>query len=156
MKRNREIARIIQKHEESIIEHIKELERTYAKRGVYNTYDTIRILFDLRDFKIYEQIVGQGISQEVYEGIEAGEVVEVYSFTSGYLEEMALEGLDYSTDNGEAEKLYSEYKNGEVSEDEYFEKYDEVVRPWIDEYMEDYLNNSVQIEVDYFNAIENE
>jgi len=145
---NEEIDRIIKEHEERIIDFCKELETYYADRGTFNTYESRRVLFDLRDGELIDQIIGQGISQELVDAIEEGFVIEVYNFKTGVLEEMAFENLE-----GEAAELYSMYMEEEISEEEYFDKYDEIIQPFIDRYIEDYLENAVSLNIDYLNAL---
>lgn len=148
-----EINKIVVEHAERIIDYCKDLEREYAGSGLYNPHETMRVLFDLRDCELYTQVVGQGIFQDIVEGIEDGFRVEVYSFKTGCLDDMAFEGLDYCGYDCEASELYSMYLEDEISEEEYFDRYDEVIQPWIEEYIEDYLNKEVKINIDYLNAL---
>lgn len=144
-----EINNIITEHAVEIISYCKEIEALYAERGIYNTYETMRVLFDLRDAELHIHIRGHGISRDLLEGIEEGFIIEVYEFRTGDLEEMAFESLE-----DDAAELYSMYLQDEISEDEYYDKYHEVIRPWIDKYIDDYLNNTVEINIDYLHALE--
>lgn len=149
-----EIDKIVNENKERILEYCKELEIEYADCGRYSAYETMRVLFDLRDYELYMQVKGQGLFQEIVEGIEEGFIVEVYSFETGRLEEMAFEGLDCYAGDSEAEKLYFMYKNDEVSDEEYNERYVEVIQPWIDDYIENHVEEIVGIDINYFNAVE--
>lgn len=115
-----EIDKIVKENEARIVEYCKELERDYAET---DAYEDIRVLFDLRDYKLYIQIIGQGIAEELVKGIEEGLVVEVYNFRTGDLGDMVFEGLEY-IDDCEASQLYRLYKKGEIEEEEYLNKYD--------------------------------
>lgn len=146
---NQEIDRIVAQESERILKYCRELEIEYASIGVYNTNDTIRVLLDLNDKELYIKVSRQGISSELLEGLNKGDIVQVYTFETGRLEDMALEGLDYSMEDGEAEKVYKKYKNDEISEEDYFAKYHEIIKPWMDCYFEDHVNTVVEINTVY-------
>lgn len=147
-----EINKRVSEHSEDIIRYCKELEAVYAERGIYDTYETMIVLFDLRDAELYSKILGHGISQDIVDGIEEGFIIQVYEFITGNLIEMAFEGLEYWGE-GEAAELYSMYRHDEISKTEYYHKYDEVIQPWINEYIDDYLEKAVEINIDYLNAL---
>lgn len=150
-----EIDKIVNENKERILEYCKELEIEYADCGRFSAYERIRVLFDLRDFELYTQVQGEGIAQELVEGIEEGFIVEVYRFETGRLEDMAFEALEYEKDC-EAAELYSMYRNEEITEEEYNERYVEVIQPWIDDYIESHVEETVEVDIDYLNAVERE
>ncbi len=149
-----EINMLVDDNRNEIISFCKKSEATYADYGIYNNYEKMRILFNLNDNQCYVHVLGHRINDELYEGIEEGYVIVVYRFESGTLQDAAEKGLDSSLGDGKAEKLFRGYKDNEISEKEYDEKYKEIIQPWIDKFCKDNINETVKIEIDYLNAVD--
>lgn len=138
-----EIDKIVEQNKEEILSFCKEQELLYAERGKYDMYENMDIYFDLFEEEPFLSISGDG-------GAEYGRCIVVHKFKSGALYDVAQEGLNYSLeDDGEAEKFHKQYTSEEIDEDEYWEKYDEIIQPWMDDYYKDYLEATVEIDIEY-------
>lgn len=150
-----EIDDLVEENKQKILEYCKDAEWEYKdwRRG-----STMRVLFVLNNEELYIHQCGQGIAQELFDGINDGDIIEVYRFVAGRLEDCAFESLAYSyredEKNDEAEELYKKHMDGEVSEDEYLRKYNEIIEPWLCDYYENIINNTVEINVDYLKALD--
>ena len=141
----KEANEIVQKHRKKIVEAIREAEREHAGWGKYNQYETLLLFFDLDTEEIYTIISSKGYSQDVYDNVNDGRVVQVYKFESGRLLDSANEGFLYSDEGMEAK---DKYDNDELDED----KYEEYKEKYIGEYIEDYIKNAIDeksIGIDY-------
>lgn len=145
-----EIDKIVEQNKEEILSFCKEQELLYAERGRYGRNESMIVYFDVTNNNLFLHVIGQGIDGNAYIGIKQGNIIIVHKFKSGVLYDAAQEGLNYSLeDDGEAEKFHKQYTSEEIDEDEYWEKYDEIIQPWIDEYYKDYLEATVEIDIEY-------
>lgn len=129
--RDEETVGILQKNKEKIINYIQDKMYEHKSFGVYDKVNTLIIYFCLDTENLYTAVSGEGISEDIVQGLEEGSILKIYEFKTGYLEESAEEGILYSDDK--IARVYKQYKNGEITEEEY-KQYEEEVEEWFEEY----------------------
>lgn len=89
-----EINKIIDENEDKILKFCNEAKLVYENKGIYNRYYGFRVIFDLNNKESHLQLLGQGIPQEIFKGIDEGYMVEVYRFQPNILENREKEVKD--------------------------------------------------------------